>query len=74
MLAALPWTGDRGDGVALLRLLAAAGSIAALLWGYDRLTRGQAARRWARAYLALDAALLLALLWAAYVALQSRLA
>jgi hypothetical protein len=48
--------------------------IAALLWGFDRLTRGQAALRWAWAYLGLDAVLLLALLWAAYLALQNRLA
>ena len=64
-LAALPWAGAQGDGLALLRMLGAAALIAALLWGYDRLTRGQAARRWAWAYLALDAVLLLALLRAA---------
>jgi hypothetical protein len=47
--------------------------IGALLWGFDRLTIGQPARRWARAFLALDALLLLALLWAAYLALQNRI-
>jgi hypothetical protein len=73
-LAALPWTGAQGDGLALLRMLGAAALIAALLWGYDRLTRGQAARRWAWAYLALDGVLLLALLGAAYTAMQIRLA
>jgi hypothetical protein len=73
LLAALPWAGAEGTGVALLRMLGAAALIAALLWGFDRLTRGHAARRWAWAYLILDAALLLALLWAAYLALQSRL-
>jgi hypothetical protein len=48
--------------------------IAALLWGYSRLTVGRSARSWARAYLVLDAVLLLLLLWAAYTALQARLA
>jgi hypothetical protein len=73
-LAALPWAGAEGTSVALLRMLGAAALIAALLAGYDRLTRRQAARRWAWAYLALDLALLLALLVAAYLALQARLA
>jgi hypothetical protein len=73
-LAALPWAGGQDDGLALLRILAAASVLAALLWGYDRLAGEHAPRRWARAYLALDAILLLALLWAAYAALQSRLA
>jgi hypothetical protein len=48
--------------------------IAALLWGYSRLTAGRSARIWARAYLVLDAMLLLLLLWGAYTALQARLA
>ncbi len=43
-----------------------------LLWGYSRLATGPP-RSWARAYLALDAALLVALLWAAYTALQERI-
>ncbi|HEU5102027.1 MAG TPA: hypothetical protein VFU22_23555 [Roseiflexaceae bacterium] len=73
-LAALPWAGGQDTGLGLLRMFAAASIIAALLWGYDRLARGGLARRWARAYLVLDAALLLALLWAAYAALQNRLA
>lgn len=73
-LAALPWTGAAGDGLALLRLLGAAALIGVLLWGADRLMRGQAARRWAWAYLALDLLLLLALLAAAYLALELRLA
>jgi hypothetical protein len=73
-LAALPWSGNQDSGWALPRMLAAASLIAGLLWTYERLMRGQPARSWARAYLALDAALLLALLWAAYQALQSRLA
>jgi hypothetical protein len=81
-IAALPWFplvgGDEGDGRAEtaavwlllpLPLLAIAG----LLWGFARFTTGQSARRWGRAYLALDAALLLLLLWAAYSALQARL-
>jgi hypothetical protein len=72
-LAALPWAGAEGDDLAFLRMLGAAALIAALLWGYDRLVRGQAARRWAWAYLALDAVLLLALLGAAYIAMQIRL-
>jgi hypothetical protein len=74
MLAALPWAGSEGDALALLRMLGAAALIAALVWGFDRLTRGQAARRWAGAYLGLDMVLLLALLGAAYLALRLRLA
>ena len=73
-LAALPWAGAEGTGLAPLRMLGAAALIAALLWGADRLMRRQAARRWAWAYLALDAVLLLALLGAAYLELQIRLA
>jgi hypothetical protein len=73
-LAALPWAGAESTGLALLRMLGAAALIAALLWGADQLMRRQAARRWAWAYLALDAVLLLALLEAAYLALQLRLA
>ncbi|MEO7910030.1 MAG: hypothetical protein ABIV47_10300 [Roseiflexaceae bacterium] len=73
-LAALPWAGAEGTGLALLRMLGAAALIAALLWGMDRLTRGQAVRRWAWVYLALNGVLLLALLGAAYMALQLRLA
>jgi len=72
-LAALPWAGAEGTGIALLRMLGAAALIAAALVGYDRLTRRQAARRWAWAYLGLDLALLLALLAAAYRALQTQL-
>jgi hypothetical protein len=74
MLAALPWAGTEGTGLALLRMLGAAALIAALLWAFDRLTRGQAPGRWAWAYLGLNAVLLLALLGAAYLALQLRLA
>jgi hypothetical protein len=48
--------------------------IAALLWGFARLTAGQSARRWARAYMVLDGALVVVLLWAGYSALQARLA
>jgi hypothetical protein len=48
--------------------------IAGLLWGFARLSAKQPARRWARAYLALDAVLLLVLLWAAYATLEDRLA
>lgn len=44
-----------------------------LLWGYHRVAAGQPARRWARAYVVLDALLLLVLLWFAYAALQQRL-
>jgi hypothetical protein len=73
-VAALPWAGSQGNGLALLRWLTAASLITALLWSFDRLARHHTARPWARAYLALDAVLLLALLWAAYTALQSRLA
>jgi hypothetical protein len=73
MLAGLPWAGSEGNGLALLRMLGAAALIAGLLWGADRLMRGQALRRWAWAYMALDVLLLLALLGAAYVTLQIRL-
>jgi hypothetical protein len=72
-LAALPWSGGQEGGTALLRTLAAACLIGALLWGFHRLTIGQPARRWARAFVALDAVLLLALLWAAYLALLNRI-
>jgi hypothetical protein len=83
-IAALPWFpfvagSDEGGGLVgaaatwlLLPLPPLA--IAGLLWVFARLTAGRSARRWARAYLALDAALLLLLLWAAYAALQARLA
>jgi hypothetical protein len=73
-LAGLPWAGAEGTALSLLRLLGAAALIVALLRAYDRLARRQAARGWARAYLALDVVLLVALLAAAYLALQIRLA
>jgi hypothetical protein len=82
-LAALPWFPlvagpDAGEPAAnslmWIWLLLPPLTIAALLWGYGRLTAGRSARPWARAALALDAALLLVLLWAAYTALQARLA
>jgi hypothetical protein len=63
-----------GTGPSLLLLPLPPLVIAGLLWGFARLTAGHAARPWARAYLALDAVLLLLLLWAAYSALQARLA
>ena len=59
-------------GPALAWMLSPA-AITALLWGCGRLTAGRAARWWARVYLGLDLVLLLALLWAAYQALQRRL-
>jgi hypothetical protein len=82
-IAALPWfalvaPGDEGApatlGARWLLLPLPPLVIAGLLWGFVRLTAGRSARRWARAYLALDMALLLVLLWAAYAALQDRLA
>jgi hypothetical protein len=83
-IAALPWFplvgganmapgGPSANGPAWLWLPLAPLLIVALLWGYSRLTARHSARRWARAYLAFDAALLLVLLWAAYTALQARL-
>jgi hypothetical protein len=47
--------------------------LAGLLWGYDRLAARHNARAWARAYAVFDAALLLALMGAAYQALRQRL-
>ena len=82
-IAALPWfvlvaTSDENASVTTdarwLLLPIPPLAIAGLLWGFARLTARQPARGWARAYLALDAALLLVLLWAAYTALQDRLA
>jgi hypothetical protein len=81
LIAALPAMAAFGaldeGGLRTIRGLAAWAlsppAVAALLWAYDRLLAGQPARWWARAYLALDVALLLALLWAAYQALQVRL-
>ena len=82
LLSALPWMAALGaleeGGLRAARgaagWLLAPPLIAALAWGYDRLTASRPARDWARLYLALDAALLLALLWAAYQALLGRLA
>jgi hypothetical protein len=81
LLAALPWMaafgaldeGGLGKPAGLAAWLLAPALIAALLWGYDRLTATHTPRRWARAYLALDTALLLVLLWAAFQALRLRL-
>ncbi|MBK9711248.1 MAG: hypothetical protein IPO81_07950 [Kouleothrix sp.] len=80
-LAALPWMAGLGaleEGglqrlVPALAWLLSPAAITALLWGCGRLTAGRAARWWARVYLGLDLVLLLALLWAAYQALQRRL-
>jgi hypothetical protein len=83
-IAALPWFplvgansapgGPSASGPAWLWLPLPPLLIVALLWAYGRFTARHSARRWARAYLAFDAALLLVLLWAAYTALQARLA
>jgi hypothetical protein len=59
-LAALPWCAaleQRAAWLAPLPLLLAG----PLLWAAHRLTRRSSARRWALAYLALDAALIVAL-------------
>lgn len=80
-LAALPWMAALGaleEGglqrvVPALAWLLSPAAIAALLWVCHRLLAGRGARRWARVYLGIDLALLLALLWAAYQALQRRL-
>jgi hypothetical protein len=82
-LAALPWFalvagpdagGQGGIDLTWIWLPLPPLGIAALLWGYSRLTAGRSARGWAHAYQVLDAALLLVLLWVAYNALQARLA
>ena len=82
-IAALPWfpvvvTADENASVTAdarwLLLPLPLLLIAGLLWGFARLTVGQSPRKWARAYMVLDIALLLVLLWAAYTALQARLA
>jgi hypothetical protein len=73
-LAALPWAGEQAGVAPLLRMVGAICLIAGLLWGYDRLTVEHSARRWAWGCLIVAAALLLALLWGAYEALQSRIA
>jgi hypothetical protein len=82
-LAALPWfplvggdtLGNQGGTILTFAWLPLPPLvIGALLWSYDRLTAGHSANHWARAYLAFDGALLLLLLWAAYIALQARLA
>src|SRR4029079_9848130 len=72
MVAALPWMAALESLPWLMPLPPLL--LAALLWGWHWLTVGRPARRWARAYLALDIALLLALLWAAYAALRAHLA
>jgi hypothetical protein len=72
MVAALPWMAALENLPWLMPLPPLL--LATLLWGCHWLTVGRPARPWARAYLALDVALLLALLWAAYVALRARLA
>jgi hypothetical protein len=76
-IAALPWLApsgalaEQGDysTATLLAILVAPFALGGLLWCYHRCTAHQSARRWARAYLALDCLLLFALLWAAYAAL-----
>jgi hypothetical protein len=82
LLAALPAMGAFGtleeDGLGTWRGAVAWAlaplALAGLLWYLDRIMRGRAARPWAWAYLALDGALLAALLWAALLALLARLA
>lgn len=71
-LAALPWFPLLADWRWLLPLPPLL--IAALLWSFDRVAAGRAARSWARGYLIFAVALLLVLLWAAYAMLQERLA
>ena len=73
-LAALPWLAPFGalaeqgsyDNRALLAIAVVPVALGGMIWLYDRTTLRQVARSWAWAYLALDAALLLALLLAAY--------
>lgn len=79
--AALPWfpfvqsddSAQAGFSLSWLLLPLPPLAIAALLWLFVKLSAGQPARRWAWGYLALDALLLLALLWSAAGALQARL-
>ena len=80
-LACLPWLAPFGaleeQGPHGLAAIGACGLapalVLALLWAGDRLAAGHSARRWARAYLGLDALLLAALLWAAGAALLRQL-
>jgi hypothetical protein len=76
-IAALPWLAPFGalaeqgsySTTTLLAIGLAPFALANMLWWYDRLTAHQSARRWAKAYLALDCILVVALVWAAYAAL-----
>jgi hypothetical protein len=76
-IAALPWLAPFGalaeQGsytiTTLLAIVLAPFALGGMLWCYHRFTAHQSARRWAKAYLALDCALVAALLWAAYEAM-----
>jgi hypothetical protein len=76
-IAALLWLAPSGalaelgsySIATLLTIVAAPFALGGLLWCYHRFTAHQSARRWAKAYLALDSMLLFALLWAAYAAI-----
>jgi hypothetical protein len=79
LLAGLPWLAPFGaletegsyEWPALVAIAAVPAALAALLWGFDRLTRRQPARQWAWGYLILSGLVLLALLGAAYAAFPS---
>jgi hypothetical protein len=79
LLAALPWLAPFGaletegsyEWPALVAIAVVPVALAGLLWGFDRLTRRQPARRWAWGYLILSGLVLLVLFGAAYAAFAS---
>jgi hypothetical protein len=80
LLVALPWLAPFGaleteggyEPPALVAIALVPAALAGLLWGFDRLTRRQPARRWAWGYLALSGLVLLVLLGATYAAFPSQ--
>jgi hypothetical protein len=79
-IAALVWLAPFGalaeqgnySTATLLAIVLAPFALGVMLWWYHCSTPHQSLRGWARAYLALDCVLVLALLWAAYATLAMR--